>query len=71
MAKKQSTSGWGVFGAFFIAIGVVAGIIAQSAYITIVCVCVGLLFMIIASVIERLDVIIGLLKKLTGDDKKT
>lgn len=67
---KQTSSGWGVFGAIVIAAGIVAGFLTQSLYTAIAGVGVGLFFMLISSVIERLDDIIGLLRNLTGDRKK-
>lgn len=67
---KQASSGWGVFGSIVIAIGIVVGFITQSIYTAVAGVGVGLFFMLLSSVIERLDDIIGLLRDLTEDRKK-
>lgn len=71
MAKsKRPQSALGAFGSIVIALGLVLGFIMSNIYVAASGISAGVFILLIACIVDRLDVIIDLLHQIGGKDEK-
>lgn len=70
MASKVTKSSIGPFGAFVIALAIMAGLIQSSMQIAAIGIGAGIVILLVAAITDRLDTIIDLLRNNQPDEHK-